>query len=105
MQQSWASIFGSVEVVDGEITLVPISLPPSTPNASEQPPHAVIRSNIDFEQGTIELQVWLPDSNSRCQIGLGGGATVEVYAGLNTLGAPYGFAAFRNGQWEPLAGT
>lgn len=105
MQQSWASIFGSVEVSNGHITLIPIPLPPSTPDAAPQPPHAVVRSNIEFEQGTIELQVWLPDSSSKCQIGLGGGTAVEVYAGLNILGAPYGFAAFRNGQWEPVIGT
>jgi len=105
MQQSWASIFGSVEVADGHITLIPISMPPSAPDASQQPPHALVRSNIEFEQGTIELQVWLPDSSSRCQIGLGSGTAVEVYAGLNLLGAPYGFAAFRNGQWEPVIST
>jgi len=105
MIQNWVSIFGSVEVEGGKITLVPIQQPHSAPNAVEQPPHAVVRSNIEFEQGSIELEVWLPDSSSRCQICVGSGASVEVFAGLNIIGAPYGFAAYKNGQWEPVAGT
>jgi len=105
MKQSWVSLYGSVEVVDGQITLIPVPLPPTTPNAAELPPHAIIRSNIQFGQGTIELQVWLPDSNSICQVCLGAGTSVEVYAGLNMLGAPYGITALRNSQWEPIVGT
>lgn len=105
MEQSWVSIIGSIEVTDGQITLVPVPIPPSTPNVTAAPPFAVVRSNIEFEQGTVELQVWLPDSESRCQIGLSSGQQVELYAGLNTLGAPYGFAALKNGQWEPIVGA
>lgn len=105
MPQSWVSIYGSVEIEGGTITLVPVPLPPTTPTAAPAIPHALVRSNIEFEQGTVELEVWLPDSDSRCQIGLGSGTTIELYAGVNTLGAPFGFAAFKNGQWEPVAGT
>lgn len=105
MTQSWVSVFGNVEVVEGQITLVPIPLPPTTPGATVAAPHALVRSNIEFEQGTVELEVWLPDSDSRCQIGLGAGGPVELYAGLNALGSPYGFAAFKNGQWEPVVGA
>lgn len=105
MPQSWISISGSIDVTDGQITLVPVPLPPETPGAAVATPYALVRSNLEFEQGTVELQVWLPDSESRCQVGLGGGPQVELYAGLNILGAPYGFAAFKNGQWEPIIGT
>lgn len=103
MPQSWIPVFGSAEIVDGQITLVPVPLPPATPTAPIGVPFSLIRSNIDFEQGTIELQAWLPDPDSSCQIGLGGGPQIELYAGLNVLGAPYGFAALKNGQWEAVA--
>lgn len=105
VKQNWASIIGSVEVTDGRLTLVPIPLPPSTPDMAQQPPYAVVRSNIEFEQGTIELQFWLPDPISRCLIGLGGGTAVEVYAGVNTLGATYCIATLRNGLWELVKGS
>jgi hypothetical protein len=107
MSQSWVSIFGSVDVADGQITLVPVPPPPPTTTPSSGPvmPHALVRSNIEFDQGTVEMEVWLPDQDSRVQLGLAGGTPVEVYAGLNTLGAPYGFAAFKNSQWEPISGS
>lgn len=107
MLQSWVSIFGSVEVVDGQITLLPVPPPPptTTPNSGPVMPHALVRSNLEFEQGTVEFEAWLPDQDSRVQLGLAGGTPVELYAGLNTLGAPYGFAAFKNNQWEPVAGA
>ena len=107
MSQSWVSIFGSVEVAEGQITLVPVPPPPptTTPNSGPVMPHALVRSNIEFDQGTVDFEVWLPDAESRVQLGLAGGTPVEVYAGVNTLGAPYGFAAFKNGQWEPIAGA
>lgn len=105
MTQNWVSIFGSVEIIGGEITLVPIPFPPAAPNAPPGIPFAQVRSNIEFEQGAIELEVFLPDSDSHCQIGLSGGPNIELYAGLNVLGAPYGFAAFQNGQWEPVLGA
>jgi hypothetical protein len=104
MSQSWVSIFGTVEVVDGQITLVPVPLPPAAPDAAPGVPYALVRSNIEFEQGTVEFEAWLPDSDSRVQLGLGS-QPVELYSGLNVLGAPYGFGAFRNGQWEAVAGA
>jgi hypothetical protein len=105
MKQKWVSIIGSVEVTEEQITLVPVPLPPPAPNAAPGAPFSLVRSNIEFEQGTISLEVLLPDHESHCQIGLNAGQQTELYAGLNVLGAPYGFAAFRNGQWEPVLGT
>ena len=105
MEQRWVSIFGSVEIADGQITLVPVPLPPTAPNSAPGPPLALVRSNIDFEQGAIKVEILLPDAESHCQIGLGAGSQAELFAGLNVLGAPYGFAAVRNGQWEPVVGV
>jgi len=105
MSQSWVSISGSVEIQDGQITLVPVPLPPTTPSTTVVMPLALVRSNIEFEQGTIELEVWLPDFESKVQIGLNSGTASELFGGLNALGAPYGFAAFKNNQWEPVVGT
>ncbi len=90
---------------DGAITLNPVTAPTQSQGTVIQEPFAVVRSNMEFEQGTIELKVWLPDSTSKCQIILGGGSSVEVFAGLNISGAQYGFATFRNGLWETIATT
>jgi len=51
------------------------------------------------------MQAFLPDSESRCQFILGGRDGAELFAGINVLGAPYGFAVFRGNKFEPLGGT
>ena len=105
MHINWISLFGTVEIEKGQITLVPDPLPPDTQSTEPRVPHTLVRSNLEFDQGTVEMQVYLPDAQSRCQFVLGGGTTVEFFAGLNTLGAPFGFAALRSGKWEPLGGA
>lgn len=100
---NWLSIFGSVDVTDGKVTLNPIPPPATTPNTPVGAPLAVVRSNLEFEQGTIEFQAQLPTADSSCLIGFGAGTQAEVYAGLNVLGSPYGFAVLTNNKWETLS--
>jgi hypothetical protein len=101
MKPNWASIFGNVDLSANEIALVS-TLPPLHPAAI---PRALVRSNIQFEQGTIALEVKLPDPDARCQIGLSIDRGGELFAGINNLGALYGFAISRDNQWKPLAGA
>lgn len=123
--QSWVPIFGNARIADGTITHVPTHVPadpnamPPADGSSGQPPHAVVRSSIEFDQGTITWEAKLGEQDARVQLLLpveGGAANAtesatgtkssgDLSAGLNVLGAPYGFAVFRNGVWEPDGGT
>lgn len=87
------------------------------------PPHTILRSNLEFEQGKISGQVFLGAPEDCCvvllpaEVGIsqsGGTATdpsngaaveFELAFGLNILGAPYGFAGLRNWNWEPIVGV
>lgn len=100
---TWLPIFGSVDVSDGKVALIPVPTPPATPNTPVGVPLALARSNVEFEQGVVELQGYLPTSDSSCQIGFSSGTQAELFAGLNVLGAPYGFAVLANNKWEPLS--
>ncbi|WP_157781823.1 hypothetical protein [Rubrivivax gelatinosus] len=102
---SWLPLFGSVNVEENSITLVPVPPPPTTPAAPPTTPLALVRSNVDFEQGDVEFDVFLPTSDSACQVVLNSGTHSELFAGLNVFAAPYGFAAFANAKWEPLQTT
>jgi hypothetical protein len=125
VKQTWVSVFGNVRIDDGKVTHVPISVPtteskdtPSADGTPVQPPHAVVRSNLIFEQGTISWEAMLGESNGRVQLMLPtepGPASVsdssrtpagtpELSVGLNVLGAPYGFANW-NGAWEAAGGA
>lgn len=105
MKPHWVAIYGNVDYANNSIILVPIPQPPLTPESAPAVPHALIRSSTEFEQGNISLEVLLLEADARCQIGLSAGASGDIYAGINVLGAVYGFAVFRNNQWEPLAGA
>ncbi len=105
MNVNWLPLIGKVEVDKGQITLVPFDNTVETQSGTQTTPHAVVRSNIEFEQGSIEMQVLLPNEDSRCQFILGGKDGAEFFAGLNVLGAPYGFAAYKANKFEPLGGT
>ena len=101
---NWVSIFGNANTVDGVITLRPVFAPEAAPDSAPQPPHALLKCDVEFEQGIIECDIFLTESDARGQIVLTTG-NGDLFTGLNVLGAPYGFAVFRNNQWEPLGGT
>ncbi|UVO06651.1 hypothetical protein LW347_11965 [Pectobacterium polonicum] len=117
MNTNWVSLIGNIERDGNQFTLAPLppsSYLPPTPNIQPNIPLALLKSSIEFENGIIELEVNLPTPSSICQIGLtsiSGGtssyinSTTEVFSGLNSLGAPYGFAIFKNNSWEPLIGS
>lgn len=123
--QNWIPVYGAVDVKGGVIRHLPQNtrsnaekMPPAD-GAATPPPHALVRSNIEFEQGTITWETKLGDPSSRSQILLvkessgsrgsestnsDAAATNELAAGLNVLGAPYGFAIW-SGTWEANGGT
>lgn len=132
--QKWVVIWGNATVEAGAIEHVPtrtfVPPPPSAAGDAQQqqpqqvaPPHTVIRSSLEFEQGTVSWDVWLDESTASCFVMLpadpaaspampkptdpatGGAGDVDFVAGLNCLGAPYGLATLRNGQWEALGGS
>jgi hypothetical protein len=123
-EQKWIAIFGNVNVADGMITHVPVleSTPsdnmPAADSAAVIPPHALVRSNMEFDQGTITWEAKIEEQNGRVQLMLsadaapsnapdaskGDSANPELAVGLNVLGAPYGFAIW-NGTWEGAGGS
>jgi hypothetical protein len=123
-KQAWIPIFGDAAVVDGTITHLPDKAARArtdTPSVDATPipaPHTVLRSNIEFDQGTITFEAKLGDPECRVQLMLpaeptaasspelnkGDSANTDLSAGLNVLGAPYGFA-FWNGAWEGAGGA
>lgn len=122
-KQKWVPIYGNAKVTNDTITHLPTLVSPArnaTPSAdsSSVPPHTILKSNLEFDQGTITWEAKLHDGESRVQLMLPAEPTAgsvsdlqksdasntELSVGLNVLGAPYGFA-FWNGSWEPAGGS
>lgn len=81
MKQNWASILGNVEISSNKITLLP---PAPSPLEMSPVAQALVRSDIHFEQGTISMDVKLPDPDARCCIGISVERGGELFAGINT---------------------
>jgi hypothetical protein len=128
-KQNWVTTYGNAEINGSEITHVPTHVPRNeivtATNADRKvfSPHTFLRSNIEFEQGSISWEIFLEDSAGTCVILLpadpsspqSSGTVVnptenqttelELALGVNCLGAPYGIAALRNFNWEPVLGA
>lgn len=100
---NWVPISGRFEVSDGTITY--LGEPSKTATLGDFT-IGVIRSDIEFEKGVIELECKLTDPEARAQVIIPGASGSDLFVGINLLGAPYGFAAFReNSPWEPKGGA
>lgn len=117
-KQSWVSLYGAVQIQDGTITFMPsVAVAddmPSIEGDSAQFQHATVRSNQEFEQGTIEWEAKLYGRECRNMLllqadgaGIGASASsrAELSVGLNILGSPYGIAFWTGAVWEDLGGV
>jgi len=68
MKPNWASIFGNIDLSNNEIALLPALPAPNPSNGTQPTPQALARSNIQFEQGVMTLEVKLPNPLARCNI-------------------------------------
>jgi hypothetical protein len=112
MNARWVALAGHVEIKGDELVYSPRPNAMAPPDALVQanptaalPPHAVVRSNIEFESGDIRLAFKIRDPVGMLQLVLHNNESFPLYAGINIMGARYGFGIFRNGIWERLAGT
>ena len=124
-KQTWVPIYGHATVVGSVVTHIPTmasrarSDTPSADAAPVQSPHTILRSDLEFDQGTITWEARLGDAEARVQLMLPAEplaanssadlsksdvVNTDLSVGLNVLGAPYGFA-FWNGAWEGVAGS
>lgn len=102
--KNWLPLIGSIEIGKNVISQLPSS--GSGPRIGDESPIAVVRSDMIFDEGEVEFEALLGEPAARCQLMLSSsGGDPDVVAGLNVGQAPYGFAHFRNGQWETLGGS
>lgn len=73
--------------------------------ASMSTPHAVVRSNIEFESGEIRIEFKIRDPNAMLQLIVTTNQSLPLYCGINVMSARYGFRILRNGIWERLEGA
>lgn len=98
---NWILIHGDCRVKDGILRYQPKVISEG-PNAG-QDQACLIKSNLDFENGSVTFRTKIKDPESKVQIGFNHGLGSEIFAGLNNGGAAYGISTFTNGKWENFA--
>ncbi|WP_127563674.1 hypothetical protein [Stenotrophomonas indicatrix] len=99
---TWIATAGRFQIDDGHFTFMDRGDAPGTLGDF---PFGIIRSNIEFEQGSVEFDFRISDPKASVQVAIPG-STSDLYAGVNVMQAPYGFAAFRERtSWEPKGGV
>lgn len=124
MEQNWIAIFGNADVDAGAITHAPLPVAnvttaiPNADGSTSPPPLVFLRSNVEFEQGTISWECKLSAAGDRIQLMVPSkpsstaadvaGADVPMHdlgLGVNVLAAPYGFALWNGQTWAGLGGV
>lgn len=126
MEPKWISVYGKVDISDTTLTHTPLlanaeqtfALGADGPALS--PPHALLKANLEFEQGTINWESKLSAAEDKVHIMISARAAQsaanaestlidwhmpELAVGLNVLGAPYGAAIWNGQTWTGLGGT
>ena len=103
---NWIALAGNVEILDGCITFKQSVETQSSAQASTdtQPRFGHVRSDAEFENGSVKFEAFLPDSMSKVTIGLGNTQSA-IHAGINNLYSLYGISVYNNQQWQILDGT
>ncbi len=99
---TWIATAGRFNIGDDHITFLDRD---DTLGTLGDPLFGMIRSNIDFEQGSVEFDFRISDPQASVQVAIPG-SNSDLFAGVNVMHAPYGFAAFRErSTWEPKGGV
>jgi len=102
MQQPhhWIATRGQFTYEDGVLTFRP--QPAEGKDGSSAPTYGEARSNIVFQNGSLDFEVRTHEPDARCRIVLDGGGGKEIHVGLYVASAAYGITLYQNDKWESV---
>lgn len=96
----WVVISGDIAVSGGSLSYTPML---HRAGATEgELMFGIVRSNIEFQTGTVTFQIKLQDPRSACHLILNHGLPSELHVGLNFGDVPYAMMRVRDGNWEQV---
>ncbi|CAN2041436.1 TIR domain-containing protein [Candidatus Magnetomoraceae bacterium gMMP-15] len=98
---NWLSIKGKVNISKDELKYIP-SIPQDVEFAGK-PTVAIVKSNVQFENGEISFDILLKDPFAQCHLILNGDTDTQILAGLNTGEYLYGIRILENGQYKDVS--
>jgi hypothetical protein len=103
MSTKWMAILGNIKIEKNTITHVPYKYTDEL--NKEQFGTTIAKSNLYFENGEINFEVYLKDPKSRCQVILNQGRQREIFAGINVGPNTFGFVIHQDQKWENYFGV
>lgn len=104
MKTRWISLAGDVSIGDAELIFSPPTMPDGVAG-SGPPPRARLRSNRQFDSGSVEFEFKLDDPAGEVALQLRSAAEELLLAGVNLRGVPYSILVHRELDWKVLAAT
>jgi len=103
MKPNWLLLEGNAEFKNNEINFQPNKPDEEVEDEFKNYQPSVIRSDLFFNSGNIELMVKISGDKDKVQLQLGVDGNNFVNVGLNTDSYAYGIAEFSNGKFNHLS--
>lgn len=98
MHQHWIAVTGKIAVENGVIKTIPRVV--ADDNEEKKRTVTEIRSNIDFQGGTVIFEFRIQEPDARCQLVLNGGNSKDIHVGHFVGSSCYGLALYKDAKWE-----
>ncbi len=102
MVTNWLPISGNPKIKKNEIEFFPQKDENDEILSLEKQRTNVIKSDVNFKDGTVEFKVMLWDSKDKVQLWLGVEGAEPIILGLNSRKGAYAIAKRKNGDFEYL---
>lgn len=99
-QQHWIATTGRIAILDGVLKAIPKSYAADDPERKRTVTE--VKSNIDFQGGTVEFEIRVQDPDSRCQLVLNGGKSKDIHIGHYVGSSAYGLTLYKDDKWETI---
>jgi hypothetical protein len=96
MPINWVPLLGHVEIIDDRIKYIATTI--SEGPSAGQPQAAVVKSNIQFQNGEISFQVTLSESKDACQVILNHDSPPQIFVGVRSGG--FSIARLHDNKWD-----
>ena len=97
-QQHWIATTGKISFVDGVVRAIARQYEEDDPEKKRT--MTEVKSNLDFQSGTISFEMRIQDPDSRCQVVMNGGKSKDIHVGHYVGSSAYGMTLYKDDKWE-----
>ena len=97
-QQHWIATTGKISFENGVLRAIARTYAESDPDKKRT--MTEVRSNLDFQSGTVKFEMRIQEPDSRCQLVLNGGKSKDIHIGHYVGSSAFGLTLYKDDKWE-----